>query len=80
MNAIVWDEELEEVQGCGGGRQLLSRTWIREGRGKKSVKNNAKNSQTEELKVRCGLTCRHNYLSISGTFKLIDFVVKDVSH
>lgn len=39
LNAIVWDEELEEVQGCGGGRQLLSRTWIREGG--KNVKNNA---------------------------------------
>lgn len=27
LDAVVWDEELEEVQGCGSGRHLLSRAW-----------------------------------------------------
>lgn len=32
LNAIVWDKELEEIRGCGGGRHLLSRAWIRAGK------------------------------------------------
>lgn len=32
MDAVVWDEELEEVQGCGRGWHLLSWAWIRVGR------------------------------------------------
>lgn len=32
LDAIVWDEELEEVQCCGSGWHLLSRAWMREER------------------------------------------------
>lgn len=55
LNAIVRDKELEEVQGCGGGRHLLSRAWIRTGRDKtffflKSVKNDC--GKTDRLTDR----------------------------
>lgn len=47
LNAIVRDKELEEVQGCGGSRHLLSRAWIRRGK-KKWVKNDCGESLTDQ--------------------------------
>lgn len=31
LDAVVWNKELEEVQGCGSGRHLLSGAWGRRG-------------------------------------------------
>lgn len=60
LDAIVRDEELEEVQGCGGGWHLLSRAWIE---GKKKVWKIVmeENGQIDRLRVPYGLTPRHNH-------------------